>query len=131
MRNRSQRDIWGLTHTGSKYLISQKKLEKNDAHWAYKKEVLSFLFNGQFCTVRLSIMKANAIASDTKKLLKKPRVGIKKFRSVVGKLRHTAMILPAAKSLFIPINRALRAIQPSYPLAPRANLDKHTLTCVQ
>ena len=91
-------------HTGSKDPISQKELEKDDARWAHEKEVLGFLFDDQRRTVRLSTAKANAIAAETKQLLKKQRVAIKKFRSVVGKLPHAAMILPAAKSLFTPIN---------------------------
>jgi hypothetical protein len=113
-------------HTGGKDPISQKKLEKDDARWAHEKEVLGFLFNGQRHTVRLSTAKANAIAAETKQLLKKPRVAIKKFRSTVGKLRHAATILPAAKSLFTPINRALRGEPTVIPIGPKSEL-RHAL----
>ena len=113
-------------HTGGKDPISKKKLEKDDARWAHEKEVLGFLFDGQRRTVRLSTAKANAIAAETKQLLKKPRVAIKKFRSVVGKLRHAATILPAAKSLFTPINRALRGEPTVVSIGPKSEL-RHAL----
>jgi hypothetical protein len=35
-------------------------------------------------------------------------VATKKFQSVVGKMRHIATILPSARALFTPLNRALR-----------------------
>jgi hypothetical protein len=60
-------------HIGGKDPISQKKLEKDDARCAHEKEVLGFLFDGQRRTVRLSTAKVNAIAADTKQLLKKSK----------------------------------------------------------
>jgi hypothetical protein len=61
---------------------------------------------------------------------KKQRVATKKFRSVVGKLRQAAVVLPAAKSLFTQSTEPSGANQPSSPLEPRANFDMQSLTCV-
>jgi hypothetical protein len=57
--------------------------------------------------VHLTQHKAIGISDATTRLLKN-RVVTQKFRSVVGKMRHVATILPSAQALFIPLNRALR-----------------------
>ena len=64
------------------------------------------LINGADRTVRLSEPKAKSIADDITKLLKKSHVPLKRFRSVLERLQHTARIIPAAKGLFTPLNRA-------------------------
>ncbi|KAI2500877.1 hypothetical protein MHU86_13597 [Fragilaria crotonensis] len=95
-------------HIGGKDPISQKKLEAHDARWAPEKVILGFTVDGAARTVRLPATKADAIALATRRLLAKKRVALKTFQSVVGQLRNAARILPAARSLFTPINRALR-----------------------
>ena len=93
-------------HVGGKDPISQKKLEKGDARFDIEKEILGFLINGADRTVRLSEPKAKSIADDITKLLKKSRVPLKRFRSVLGRLQHAARIIPAAKGMFTPLNNA-------------------------
>ncbi|KAI2511269.1 adenylate kinase [Fragilaria crotonensis] len=95
-------------HLGGKDPISAKKLEAGDAQWAHTKELLGFVFNGKDRTVHLTQRKAAGIADDTAKLLKKNRAALQKFQSIVGKMRHVTTILPAARGLFTPLNRALR-----------------------
>jgi hypothetical protein len=95
-------------HLGGKDPISQKKLDAGDARWAQLKELLGFVFDGKARTVHLTQRKAAGIAEATARLLKKNRTGIHKFQSVVGKMRHVTTILPAARGLFTPLNRALR-----------------------
>jgi hypothetical protein len=95
-------------HLGGKDPISQKKLEKGDARFEIEKEILGFLINGAERTVRLSDTKAKSIADDITKLLKKSHVSLKRFRSMLGRLQHAARILPAAKGLFSPLNKATR-----------------------
>ncbi|KAI2491431.1 adenylate kinase [Fragilaria crotonensis] len=95
-------------HIGGKDPISAKKLAAGDARWAHTKELLGFVFNGKDRTVHLTQRKAAGIADDTAKLLKKNRVALHKFQSIVGKMRHVTTILPAARGLFTPLNRALR-----------------------
>ena len=95
-------------HRGGKDPISTKKLEADDARWCCTKELLGFVFDGQARTVRLTQRKARSIAEATVRLLRKNRATIQKFQSIIGRLRHVATILPSARSLFTPANRALR-----------------------
>jgi hypothetical protein len=96
-------------HTGGKDSISLKKLEKGDARWAQTKELLGFLVDGDCRTVQLPRAKADGITTDLKRILRKRTVAIKIFQKIVDKLRHAAIIvLPAFKSLFIPLNNAMK-----------------------
>lgn len=95
-------------HVGGKDPISVKKLEKGDARWNPEKEILGFLMDGEARTVRLTQRKADDIDRELTQLLRKTRVPMKRFRSIVGRLRHAAIILPGAKGMFSPINKALR-----------------------
>ena len=97
-------------HVDGKDPISQKKLEANDARWAPEKVILGFVIDGAARTVRLLEVKAADLAMATRRLLAKKRVALKVFQSIVGRLRNAATILPAARSLFTPINRALRGL---------------------
>jgi hypothetical protein len=104
-------------HVGGKDPISLKKLEAGDAQWAHTKELLGFVFDGQARTVHLTQRKALGITDATTRLLKKNRVATQKFQSVVGKMRHVATILPSARALFTPLNRALRLTPPTISLS--------------
>ena len=86
--------------------ISRKKLEKGDACFDIEKEILGFLINGADRTVRLSEQKAKSITDDISKILKKSHIPLKRFRSILGRLQHAARIIPAAKGLFTPLNKA-------------------------
>jgi hypothetical protein len=93
-------------HYGGKDPISRKKLEKGDARFNIEKEILGFIINGADWTIRLSVDKAQAIADEIAKILRKTHVPLKRFRSLLGRLQHAAWIVPAAKGLFSPLNKA-------------------------
>jgi hypothetical protein len=95
-------------HLGGKDPISQKKLDKGDARFDIEKEILGFMLNGAARTVRLSESKATSIADEITKLLRKGTASLKRFRSLLGRLQHAARILPAAKGMFSPLNKATR-----------------------
>jgi hypothetical protein len=95
-------------HVGGKDPVSLKKLERGDARWHHEKEILGFLVNGQTKTVQISDAKATDIVTEIRRILKKKHVQLKRYRQIVGKLRHVALILPGIRGLFSPINRALR-----------------------
>ncbi len=109
-------------HCGEKDPISQKKLDAGDARWAHQKELLGFVFDGKGRTVHLTQQKATGIADATSRLLKKNRAGIQRFQSVVGKMRHVTTILPAARGLFTPLNRALRGDPSLVPLSAKGEV---------
>jgi hypothetical protein len=95
-------------HVGGKDPISRKKLEKGDAWFDVEKEILGFLLNGVDRTVRLAESKAQAIANDIVRIPRKTHVPLKRFRSLLGRLQHAARILPAAKGMFSPLNKATK-----------------------
>jgi hypothetical protein len=97
-------------HKDGKPPLSVKKLDKGEGNWEVVKEKVGFIFDGRRRTVRLPKAKAKRYIEETKKLICKRRkkVPIKAFQTVVGKLRHASVILPAAAGFFTPINRALR-----------------------
>jgi hypothetical protein len=93
-------------HINGKDPISQKTLDAGDAQWAHLKELLDFVFNGRTRTVHLTQRNASDIAEATAKLLKKNRIPVHNFQSVVGKMRHVTTILPAARGMFTLLNQA-------------------------
>jgi hypothetical protein len=95
-------------HTDSKDPISLKKLQRGDAQWSPKKEILGFLVNGKKKTVCITQAKADNIVGEIKQILKKKHVQMKHYRHVVGKLRHVALIMPGVKGLFSSINKAFQ-----------------------
>jgi hypothetical protein len=95
-------------HKGGKDPVSEKKLEKGDARWATKKEILGFLLDGRKRTIQLTNAKADAIVLEITRVLRKQKIPLKRFQKLLGKLQHAAGILPAAKSLFTPLNVSLR-----------------------
>jgi hypothetical protein len=98
---------------GTKDPISEKKLKRGDAQWNPIKEVLGYELNGIDRTIQLPKAKSEALLKELRKVLRKQRIPLKRFRSLVGRLQHAARILPAAKAFFTPMNEALRGL-PSF-----------------
>jgi hypothetical protein len=63
-------------HVGSKDPISRMKLEKGDARFDIKKEILGFTLNGADRTVRLSEAKDQAMADEIAKILRKSHASL-------------------------------------------------------
>jgi hypothetical protein len=95
-------------HTGGKDPISLKKLEKDDARWDPRKEILGFLIDGRARTIQLPADKAADITTEIRRVLSKKRVTLKRYRRIVGKLRHVALIMPGTRGIFSPLNKALK-----------------------
>jgi hypothetical protein len=95
-------------HTGGKDSISEKKLAKEDARFLGDKIILGFLFNGLNRTVQLPSDKAEAMFVEIQRLLKKNRVPLKRFMTIVGRIMNATRILPAAKALTTPLYKAMQ-----------------------
>jgi hypothetical protein len=95
-------------HIGGKDPISLKKLQRGDAQWSHQKEILGMLVNGSTKTVSITETRASDIVGEIHKILKKKQVQLKRYRRIVGKLRHVALIMPGLKGLFSPLNKALQ-----------------------
>ena len=102
-------------HENGKPPISQKKLDQGEGQWRVEKEKVGFLFNGRRRTVRLPKEKARRYVTETKQLLTKKRTPVKKFQTIVGRLRHVSTILPAANGFFTPINNPLKPDESGNP----------------
>ena len=75
--------------------------------------------------VRLPKEKARRYVRETKELLTRKCTPIKKFQTIVGRLRHASVILPTANGFFTPINNALKLDESGKP--PRhIGLVKHS-----
>ena len=70
--------------------------------------MIGFSFDGVKRTVQLPLVKAKAYIAETHTMLRRKTVPLKKLQMLVGKLRHAAIILPAAKGFFTPLNDAMR-----------------------
>jgi hypothetical protein len=99
-------------HTDGKDPVSLKKLQKGDGQWSHEKELLGFVVDGQAKTVRISDSKATDIVHEIRRILKKKKVQLRRYRRIVGKLRNVALIMPSTKGLFSPLNKALKGDPP-------------------
>jgi hypothetical protein len=90
--------------------ISEKKLKQGDGRWDTKKEILGYVLDGVARTIQLGDKKAGDMVQEVRAILRKTRVPLAKFRSIVGRLQHAARILPAARSVFTPLNNAMRGL---------------------
>lgn len=95
-------------HKGGKESISAKKVGQGDADWTRLKEVLGWLVDGDNRTVQLTESKAAAYTAELRKLIRKRRIPIARYRKIIGKLRFASLCLPAGRALMTPLNYALR-----------------------
>jgi hypothetical protein len=109
-------------HVDGKDPVSLKKLHKGDAQWAHKKEILGFMFDGKAKTVFLPDHKSDDLTQELDRVLKKKHLPFKRFRTLLGKLRHVAIILPGLRGLFTPANAILGAEPPTVSLSAAAPL---------
>ncbi len=94
--------------------ISLRKLIKGDGSWAIVKDILGLTFNGDNKTVWLEENKRTAlltILTSWIRSAKRRTAGIPftQFRSVVAKIRHAFVTIPAGRGLLSPFNAILRA----------------------
>ncbi len=76
--------------------ISDPKLEKGDGNFTNEKEMIGFIFDGIKRTVRLPPAKAAVYIKETHRILCQKSVPLKDLQTLVGKLGHASIILPAA-----------------------------------
>ena len=103
--------------------ISEKKLDKGEGLWQFRKEILGWLFDGASRCIELPQDKRDKIDKILKDMLRKGRLGkilFKDFEKIVGKLRHASIGIPAGRGLFQALNMKLNE-RPRYVwLRPRS-----------
>ena len=84
--------------------------------------MIGFLFDGIKRTVHLPPAKATVYIKETHQILHQKSVPLKVLQTVVGKLRHESIILPAARGFFTPVNAAMRGGSKSIGLGKLSNI---------
>jgi hypothetical protein len=95
-------------HTNGKDPLSKKKLNQGDGNFVSKKDMIGFSFDGIKRTIHLPPAKAAAYIKETHWILRRRSVPLKALQTLIGKLWHASIILPAARGFFTPINAEMR-----------------------
>ncbi len=95
-------------HKNGKDPLSEKKLDQGDGNFVSKKDMIGFSFDGIKRTIHLPLTKAAAYIRETHQILQRRSAPVKDLQTLVGKLRHASIILPAARGFFTPINAAMQ-----------------------
>jgi hypothetical protein len=95
-------------HVDAKKPISKKKRDLGDGNFTSDKEMIGFRFNGIKQMVRLPPAKAAAYIKELHWILHLKSVQLKDLQTLVGKLCHASIILPAARGFFTPINAEMQ-----------------------
>jgi len=93
--------------------LSLKKLKKMEGAWALVKSILGFEFNGDDKTLWLEGPKRDALLATLQSWLrtssvKRGGIPFDEFLSVLSKIRHAFISIPAGKGLLSPCNAVLR-----------------------
>ena len=88
--------------------ISEAKLAKGEGTWEHKKEILGWCFDGEAHTISLPVDKSKAIAALISATVKKKCIPLRKFQQLGGKLQHASFGIPGGRSLFTPIDMAIK-----------------------
>lgn len=97
--------------------ISHKKLEKLEGQFALNKEILGFDFDGDSKTMILCEPKRDFLLMTLHKWVRASesrRLGVpfQEFESVISKIRHAFIALPAGRGLMTPFNKILQKRPP-------------------
>jgi len=82
--------------------------------------MIGFVFNGIKRTVHLAADKAKLYIREAHTMLRRKSIPLKLLQTTVGKLRHAAVILPAAKGFFTPLNNIMKSPERSIVLGEEA-----------
>jgi len=124
-------DVFPADDVNSNNSISEKKLIKQEGQFAMLKTLLGFDFDGTAKTMWLEVAKQEKLLTIFKSWVRTGKRGtagipFKEYESVVSKLRHTFISIPAGVGLLSPCNRVLKA-RPPYVYLHRNKKVLHTL----
>ena len=94
--------------------ISWHKLVKGDGAWAVEKDILGLTFDGDAKTVWLDNKKRDALLTILTGWIRAGRdkrfgIAFNEFQSVIAKIRHAFITIPAGRGLMSPFNKILSA----------------------
>ena len=92
--------------------VSLKKLHEGEGIWAFRKEILGWIFDGITRTIELPPGKLKKIRDLSKQVLRRGHASLTDFQSLVGKLQHACLGIPNGKGLLGPLYRLLPPADP-------------------
>ena len=104
--------------------VSLKKLHEGEGVWAFRKEILGWIFDGIHRTIELPPGKLQKIRDLAKKVLRRQHCSITEFQSLVGKLQHACLAIPNGKGILSPLYKLMGTKGRSVQL-PKGS-DAHT-----
>ena len=113
-----------ITHHPGGDSIAEKKIDKGEGKWEYKKEILGWDFNGLDSTIQLPPDKCDKIIKLIKQITRMKSLPLKKFQRLAGKLQHASMGIPGGAGLFSPLQSAMTG-DPKY-----IKIDKYMKTAL-
>ena len=105
--------------------VSIKKLTSGEGIFAFEKEILGWVFNGEAFTIFLPPKKTTKIIQKIKAILKQSTLSLQKFQKIIGKLMHASFGIPMGKSLLSPAFAAMRQ-EPKY-----INIEGYLAQCLK
>jgi hypothetical protein len=87
--------------------ISEKKMEKGEGTWSFRKEILGWIFDGQAYTIHLPQSKSSKIQQMLRHIAKQKSITTKVMQQTLGKLNHASIGLPSGRGLVAPLNNSL------------------------
>ena len=87
--------------------VSQKKLDEGEGIWAVRKEILGWIFDGMARTIELPPNKVARIEASLTSILRHKRCTNGDLQSLLGKLQHATLGIPAGKGLLAPLYKKI------------------------
>jgi hypothetical protein len=111
------RDVFPADAEDENDPVSLKKLKQLEGQFALDKEMLGFDFDGIFKTMILNTKKRELLLSMLHKWIRSAArsqmdISFQEFESVMSKLRHAFIAIPAGKGLMTPYNKLLQLRPP-------------------
>ena len=88
--------------------ISEKKIDKGEGHWKYKKEILGWLIDGRKSTIQLPADKRNKILEQLRTFSRYKFCTLNAMQKLAGRLQHASFALPGGWGLFSEIQKAMQ-----------------------
>jgi hypothetical protein len=104
--------------------VSLKKLCAGDGIWAFRKEILGWIFDGIHRTIELPPGKLQKLRHALKTVITREHVSVRNFQSLVGKLQHACLGIPNGKSLLGPLFKLLPSDHTSHTRRSHIQLPK-------
>ena len=98
-----------VTHHDGEDPISQKKLDQGEGIWETRKEILGWIFDGIKRTIELPQQKVTKLRATITKILRHKSTTNGELMSLLGKLQHATLGIPAGRGLLAPLYKLIES----------------------